>query len=454
MDPLSIASGVAGLITLSEVVISRTYNTIIKCKNASEDACKLLREVQSLLGILQSVSTLERKLGATAVQSQIPGREVSACQKTLQSIRDKLEKADPREDGITILQKAKRTLKWPISASSMDEILKEMERHKSTFDLAVSVDTLDTILAMSEGQAATTAKIDHLEHSLQHLVRAEMTKEARRVLQVLGADSADGHHRSNWRLYHPGTGLWFSEGSTFRDWCRGSNAKLWIYGIPGAGKTILSALAVQEALANTSKARAVVFYYCSHQNHQSRFLSGILSCFIGQLARQNQECLAMVQAKFEPYKHMETTPWIDNDSDLTILLESMLLCFNEVSIIIDGVDECHDPSTVSETLSRLCESPTVRLLISSREEHHIKCFLEDFQWISIAAESQDLRLYVPAEIETRQKKQKLRIRNPDLKDEMIEKLVNGAHGMYVVPSTAAVMLLLMPCLGFDGSLAS
>jgi hypothetical protein len=37
MDPLSIASGVAGLIMLAEVVISRTYNTIIKCKNASED---------------------------------------------------------------------------------------------------------------------------------------------------------------------------------------------------------------------------------------------------------------------------------------------------------------------------------------------------------------------------------------------------------------------------------
>jgi hypothetical protein len=36
---------------------------------------------------------------------------------------------------------------------------------------------------------------------------------------------------------------------------------------------------------------------------------------------------------------------------------------------------------------------------------------------------------VPAEIEIRQRKQKLRIRNPDLKDEMIDKLVNGAQGM-------------------------
>jgi hypothetical protein len=69
------------------------------------------------------------------------------------------------------------------------------------------------------------------------------------------------------------------------------------------------------------------------------------------------------------------------------------------------------------------------MLISSRQEHDMKWSLADFQQISIAAESQDLRLYVPAEIDIRQKRHKLRIRNPGLKDEMIDKLVNGAHGM-------------------------
>jgi hypothetical protein len=58
MDPLSVASGVAGLVTLAEVVISRTYNTIITCKHASEDSRKLLREVQALAGILQSLAAL------------------------------------------------------------------------------------------------------------------------------------------------------------------------------------------------------------------------------------------------------------------------------------------------------------------------------------------------------------------------------------------------------------
>jgi hypothetical protein len=429
MDPLSIASGVAGLITLAEVVISRTYNTIIKCKNASEDSCRLLREVQSLLGILQSISTLEKKLGASTIQSKIPARDVVACQLTLQNIRDKLEKADPREAGVTIWQKAGRTFKWPLSSSQTDEILLAMDRHKSTFNLAMSVDTLDLLLAASAEQAATFTKVDQLERGLQHLVRAEVTKEARRMLQILGADSADGYHRTNLHLHHPGTCLWFLDGSAFIDWCTASNSKLWIYGIPGAGKSVLSALAIERALANTTKSHAVIFYYCSHQNDRSRRLTGIISCFVGQLARQNEECLAMVQANFESSGHADVPPWVNNESDLIILLESMLSCFDEVSILIDGVDECHDASIVSETLARLCMSPTVRMFISSRQEYQIKLSLAHFQSISIAAESQDLRLYVPAEIETRREKNRLRIRNLRLVDEMIDKLVDGAQGM-------------------------
>jgi hypothetical protein len=340
-----------------------------------------------------------------------------------------LEKADPRADSVTILQKAKRTLKWPISASKTDEVLADMERHKSTFNLAMTVDTLDRLLAASETQATTSIKVDQLERSLQRLVRVEMTKEARRMLQVLGADSADGYHRSNLQLHHPGTCLWFIDGSAFRDWCTSLSSRLWISGIPGAGKTVLSALAIDSALVNSSKTKVVIFYYCSHQDDRSRLLTGILSCLIGQLARHNEERLAMVQANFERSGHVDTPTWVNDESDLTNLLESMFLCFDEVSILIDCVDECHDASTVSETLARLCESPSVRMLISSRQEHDMKWSLADFQQISIAAESQDLRLYVPAEIEIRQKKQKLRIRNPDLKDEMIDKLVNGAQGM-------------------------
>jgi hypothetical protein len=431
MDPLSIASGVAGLVTLADVVISRTYNTIIACKHASEDSRRLLREVQTLVGILQGLSSLESKIGAAALQSHIPAAQILSCQQTLQNIRDKLEKSDPKEDGISIFQKAKRTLKWPLSASDTEKFLSEMERHKATFDLALSVDALDAILSSKEANGKTATKIDHVIHALDRLCKIEHTKEQRRFLQIIGAGDADEAYRANLKLHQHGTGLWFlEEGKPFSSWLATPCSKLWVYGIPGAGKTILSALAIGKAAELASTTHGVGFYYCSHRDEQSRQLFGVLKCLIGQLARQNGQCMTMLEGKFGPQDHITNQAWTRNEDELELVLRKMIRQFNSVSILVDGVDECHEATTVTDALASLArETPAIRILIFSRKEAVMEPFLESFVQVSIAAESQDLRLYVPAQIEMRTRLRKLRIKDPDVKDKIIETLVNDADGM-------------------------
>ena len=431
MDPLSIASGVAGLVTLADVVISRTYNTVIACKHASEDSRKLLREVQALAGILQSLSSLESKLGTSALQSHIPAAQILSCQQTLQNIRDKLEKSDPKEDGISIFQKAKRTLKWPLSSSNTEKFLAEMERHKSTFDLALSADALDAILSSQQAGERTDTKIDHVVQALDRFCKIENTKEQRRILQLIDAGDADEAYRANMKLHQHGTGLWFlEEGKPFSTWLAIPCSRLWVHGIPGAGKTILSALAIGKAAESVSTTHGIVFYYCSHRNELSRHLTGILRCLVGQLARQNRQCMSLLEEKFGPQDHTSVQSWTRNDDELEILLRKMLRRFDDVSIVIDGIDECHEVTIVTDTLAAIAsEVAGVRTLIFSRKEAEMEPFLEEFVSMSIAAESQDLRLYVPAQIEARTRLRKLRIKDSNVKDEIIETLVNGADGM-------------------------
>jgi hypothetical protein len=433
MDPLSVASGVAGLVTLADVVISRTYNTIIACKHASEDSRRLLREVQALLGILQSLSSLESKLGAAALQSHIPAAQILSCQQTLQNIRDKLEKSDPKENGISVFQKAKRTLKWPLSASDTEKFLAEMERHRSTFDLALSVDALDAILSSREANGKTEAKIDHVVQTLDRLCKIENTKEQRRILQLIGAGDADEAYRANLKLHQHGTGLWFlEEGKPFSTWLATPSSKLWVYGIPGAGKTILSALAISKIAKSTSTTHGLAFYYCSHRNKQSRELAGILACLVGQLARQNLYCMSLLEGLRELHEHTPAQGWMRNDDELDVMLRKMVRHFSSVSIVIDGVDECHESTVVTDTLASLArDNLGVRIVIFSRKEAEMEPLLESYTEVSIAAESEDLRLYVPAQIEARTRLRKLRIKDPNVKDEIIETLVNGADGMLV-----------------------
>jgi hypothetical protein len=431
MDPLSIASGVAGLVTLADVVISRTYNTIIACKHASEDSRKLLREVQALAGILQSLFSLESKLGTAALQSHIPAAQILACQQTLQNIRNKLEKSDPKEDGISIFQKVKRTLKWPLSSSDTEKVLTEMERHKSTFDLALSVDALEAILSSQQAEKDIDSKIDGVAETLDKLSRIEVTKERRRLLQLVGAEDADGIHRDNLKIHQLGTGLWFLEpGKPFRTWQTAACSKLWVHGIPGAGKTILSALAIEQVAQTVSTFHGMIFYYCSHREEKSRQLTGILGSFIGQLARQDEKCMAILEDKCGVPDYTASQAWMSDVDDLLIVLRKMLRRFQDISVLIDGVDECHEATLVTDTLASIvANTPGCRILVFSRKEAEMEPLLEGFDQLSIAAESQDLRLYVPAQIEARTRLRKLRIRNPSVKDKIIEALVNEADGM-------------------------
>jgi hypothetical protein len=55
--------------------------------------------------------------------------------------------------------------------------------------------------------------------------------------------------------------------------------------------------------------------------------------------------------------------------------------------------------------------------------------LKEHTAIPIAATNSDLRLYVASQIEVRTKQNKLRTRDPELKKEIMDRLIEGAEGM-------------------------
>lgn len=118
--------------------------------------------------------------------------------------------------------------------------------------------------------------------------------------------------------------------------------------------------------------------------------------------------------------------------DLCLLIQTLSTFFDEVMIIIDALDECgNDRSKVVELLAILnADGFHIKTLFTSRLETDIEVHLESYEKISIAATSSDLKLYVASEIESRSRKRLLRTRDPDLKKEIMDRLVEGAEGMF------------------------
>lgn len=134
-EVLGIASSVAGLISLADVVVTKGYKFIKDTKDAEETVRKIVHEVNMVYGVLHSLRSvafsLEEERGGTDPSLQIYWIEESF--QTLESVRKALDKTTPSIP-VSKLEK----FKWPLKKSESKELLVEVQRHKATLTLAIS----------------------------------------------------------------------------------------------------------------------------------------------------------------------------------------------------------------------------------------------------------------------------------------------------------------------------
>jgi hypothetical protein len=178
----------------------------------------------------------------------------------------------------------------------------------------------------------------------------------------------------------------------------------------------------------------IAYFYCDYKDLKTHDPFIILGALVRQLAIQNPRCLGTLD-KFYALHYREsrsTTGPSVAPEDLCLLIQSLSTFFDEVMVIIDALDECGtDRSKVVELLASLnADGFNIRTLFTSRLETDIEFHLDSYEKISITVTSSDLRLYVASEIESRSRKKLLRTRDPDLKGEIMDRLVEGAEGMF------------------------
>jgi hypothetical protein len=178
----------------------------------------------------------------------------------------------------------------------------------------------------------------------------------------------------------------------------------------------------------------VAYFYCIYRESNTNDPLVVLGSLAKQLAVQAEECFAKME-KFYKRHYLENnsadpTPVVAED--LCALLRDMSSDFDSVSIIVDALDECGaNRYQLTESLISLndSEASNIRTIFSSRNGMDIRMLLKEHTAIPIAATNSDLRLYVASQIEVRTKQNKLRTRDPELKNEIMDRLIEGAEGM-------------------------
>ncbi|KAK8099893.1 hypothetical protein PG999_010267 [Apiospora kogelbergensis] len=425
-DPLSIASGVAGLVALADIVFVRLMKYAKSVKHAEKEIRKLAIEVNFLDGTLNSLSRLADALQNGTFDGRFRIYHIQACNDTLQEILAALNKY---ESSVAL-----RNAMWPFTTRRIEELIQDLSRHKDTITFALSADSMEGMLQLlGQGKAHTAEIITAIKDNTKITSRIHEDMERRKVLDYYLKSNPQSNYDMSCRLRHSGTGLWLTRLPEFQNWLSAPNSKLWLKGIPGAGKTVLAGVVIEEALNRSTESTASAFFFCDYKNENTHKPEIILRALIYQLAIQKEEAYTKLEQHHRIHNSQGGLPKALSIDSLCSVLQQMIKLYDSVFLIVDGIDECGEHAEdVLETLTAIPEAThNVSMALLSRDEDNIRDFLEGIcVSIEIAAHKEDVSEYVRAQLADRIRRRRLRLDDPGLKEEILERLVEGAKGMF------------------------
>ncbi|KAI0144490.1 ankyrin repeat-containing domain protein [Xylariaceae sp. FL1272] len=455
MDPLSISASVAGIVTLAGTVFSLTAKCIKGVNNAPREASELLGEVKELSLLLHHLALVSRQLEINSdPETCIPGfpthlrfQHIHDCQTILNRLDKGLRQSTEGLKSRSKLTRFSTRLAWPFTIDETNDILGTIQRRKHTINLALAADSyaqLAQCLSRQEETGKQHQKIEEdltaIKSTVKEILEIEtkifLDQNRQKVLEFFASFA------NPWRdfelvqnLRHPSTGVWFTESDDFKEWIAIPGSKLWVTGIPGAGKSVLAGLILHDCLKCSSKdgRKATAYFFCTYKNKDTHSARNMMSSLVSQLARQNEESFQLLESYYDELVSQQSLATEPSLQKLSTVFECMCKSFDEVFVVIDGLDECDTNESV-DTLSRISrrnESHSMNMLFLSRDEVQIHDLLNlNFAHIEIEANTDDIQLYVLSELESRTASRRIRIGNPELKAEITQKLVHNAKGMF------------------------
>jgi Cdc6-like AAA superfamily ATPase len=228
------------------------------------------------------------------------------------------------------------------------------------------------------------------------------------------------------------TGLWFVHGEAFKQWKQQPNSFLWLHGIPGCGKTVLSSTII-EHLKQDVACPLLLYYYFDFNDEKKQSLDSVLRSLGKQLYQEQTNARSHLDQLWTSHGEGSQQP---STSSLQRVLQAMLSGAQSVSIILDALDESKSREELLAWLKTLVKGnhSECQLLVTARREEDIESAL--WRWtrseeripIQQSDVDVDIRAYVHTEVHHGEVLRRWRSR-PDLQEEIETKLMEKANGM-------------------------
>ncbi|KAG8752411.1 hypothetical protein FRC14_007052 [Serendipita sp. 396] len=355
-EAIGLRPSIVGLVELSSAALQSCHDYVAKVKQVSDDVQSVISEVALLRSILEQRYRL------------ISDRKDEKKELTLEITRS------PAWSIQSIIQDC---LLSPLRGTELDDLLWTLGKYKTSFILAITGDQAKVTLNIE-----TT--VNNVSGQLEDMKMSESRKE---VLQWLKGSDLTTNHDTALKKHGSGTGKRLLDSKEFKSWMEEDGKILWLNGIPGAGKTVLSSTVIEHLISEckSSVENRMAYYYFDFREHGKQTASDCLRSLVHQLCEQSERIPRVVQDLYTECKGV--TPSL---SQPTMTLIGLFEDGSKYFIVIDALDECreeeeeHERELFFEALQEIVSSASGRysIFIASRPEVDISQNLTDLDAIN------------------------------------------------------------------------
>lgn len=253
------------------------------------------------------------------------------------------------------------------------------------------------------------------------------------LMHWLAAPNLAVNHNRALQQRCEGTGLWILENASFAYWKSTPNSFLWLNGVPGCGKTVLSSIIVENIQSQGIENHVPLYFYFGLNDESRMSLENLVRALIGQIYERCEDSKDDLETLFSSCKNGSQQP----NTELFIqTLHAMIGRCKELTIVLDALDEAATPKAVLKWIESLflIKHPKLHVLVTSREQEEINSIIrrrhsdEEVVFVKTDDVNPDIRSYIRARVQGDGEFIRWTSR-PDVHHEIETKLMEKANGM-------------------------
>ena len=250
---------------------------------------------------------------------------------------------------------------------------------------------------MKQNVLKTAEDITRIQSSLQ-------TQQDPDIIKWLAPMDHGSQHSRYWKLREPKTGMWFLNSKEYNTW-RGSAGKLlFCQGMPGAGKSVLSALVIEKlsSIIRQTPSIGLAYIYCDYGRREHQTPLYLISSLTQQLCLLSPTLPPCVKALHDLHHLRTTRPLL---KEMCQVFQETVQSFTQVYVVIDALDELSAKAGylrtfLDELLKAKRSSSTLSMLFTSRHLalQDVRHYFNDAIKVDISALRGDIEKFIDGHV--------------------------------------------------------